>query len=79
MAKDYFVRAEWDPKAEVWYVAESNVPGLATEAKNVDQLISKLKIMIPEMLELNGVIQGGVPAVPFSLLTQVDGGALTHH
>ncbi len=48
------VQAEWDPVAKV-YVAESeDVPGLATEARSTADLAQKLKIMIPELLALNG-------------------------
>jgi predicted RNase H-like HicB family nuclease len=73
--RTYNVRAEWDPEAEVWYVAESDVPGLATEADSVDNLIRKLRVMIPEMLELNGIIQDHRAHVPFSLMAHVEGAA----
>ena len=33
-----------------------DVPGLATEADTLEQLIEKLKIMIPELLEANGLL-----------------------
>ena len=33
-----------------------DVPGLATEADMLEQLIEKLKIMIPELLEANGLL-----------------------
>jgi hypothetical protein len=32
--KRYTVTCHWDKEAEVWYVAETDVPGLATEASN---------------------------------------------
>jgi predicted RNase H-like HicB family nuclease len=32
-----------------------DVPGLATEGETLEGLIEKLKIMIPELLEANGV------------------------
>jgi hypothetical protein len=31
--KRYTVTCHWDKEAEVWYVAETDVPGLATEAR----------------------------------------------
>lgn len=49
----YFVKAEWDAEASVWYVAETNVPGLCTEAESADELFRKLDIMIPELVALN--------------------------
>jgi predicted RNase H-like HicB family nuclease len=49
----YTVNCRWDDEAGVWYVAESDVPGLATEAETLEQLEQKLAVMIPELLELN--------------------------
>lgn len=75
--KQFYVHAEWDQEAKVWFVADSDVPGLATEATSLDTLVEKLKVMIPEMLELNGVIQSDHSRVPFDLLTKF-GGANGH-
>ena len=37
-------------------VAESeDVPGLATEAETLEDLMAKLTVMVPELLEENGV------------------------
>ena len=65
--KVYRVRAYWDAEA-CWWVAESDdVPGLATGAKNIDDLIANLRTLVPELLQLNGVLSGGdeQPDVPF--------------
>ena len=45
--RTFNVQVQWDPEAEVWYVWESDVPGLATEADSIDDLIRKLRVMIP--------------------------------
>lgn len=50
----FVVKAVRDNEAGVWYVSESDVPGLATEAENFDELCKKILIMVPELLELNG-------------------------
>jgi hypothetical protein len=66
----HFVHCEWDDEAQVWYVAHSTVPGLATEAAEPGELLKKLRILIPELLELNA---GGEPAaqdMPVELLWQ---------
>jgi predicted RNase H-like HicB family nuclease len=55
MQKPLLVRADWDEEAQVWVTESDEVPGLATEAATVEALITKLKDMIPELLELNGV------------------------
>lgn len=71
--KKFFVAAEWDEDAKVWYVSDSDVPGLATEADTVDALIEKLRAMIPEMLELNGAVASEHDSIPFSLRTDISG------
>jgi predicted RNase H-like HicB family nuclease len=52
----YTVRAEWDDEAAVWVATSDDVPGLVTEAETLEELITKLHVMVPEMLELNGVL-----------------------
>ena len=66
--KPYFIHAEWDDEAQVWVATSDDVPGLATEADTQEQLIAKLKTLIPELLEANGIDAGA--AVPFELLTR---------
>jgi predicted RNase H-like HicB family nuclease len=60
------VRAEWDDEAKVWVATSDDVPGLVTEADTVEELEAKLKIMIPELLDLNGVSHGD--EIPMSLV-----------
>ncbi len=67
--KTFVVHAEWDPEVRVWYVSESDVPGLITEADTVPDLIKTLRSLIPELLELNGVTDSNVD-VPFELLAR---------
>jgi len=52
--RPYIVNAFWDTEAKVWVATSDDVPGLATEARDVDALIRKLRVMIPELLEANG-------------------------
>ena len=66
--KPLFVRAEWDEDARVWVATSDDVPGLATEEDNLEALIEKLKILIPELLDANGIGQGY--EVPFEILTR---------
>ena len=66
--KSLFVRAEWDEEARVWVATSDDVPGLATEADTMEALVDKLKVMIPELLEANGVTDFG--EVPFELFTR---------
>jgi predicted RNase H-like HicB family nuclease len=66
----YHVRAEWDGEAEVWVASSDTVPGLATGADTLEALIEKLKIVIPELLEENGLLSQGVSDVPFSITAE---------
>lgn len=63
-----YIHAEWDDEALVWVASSDDVPGLATEAATTEELINKLKVMIPELLALNN--QATVGPVPFELLTR---------
>ena len=60
------VHAIWDEEARVWVATSDDVPGLATEAQDMDALVAKLKTMIPELLDANGVAHA--PDVPFEVL-----------
>ena len=53
-SQEFVVRATWDDEAKVWVVESDDIPGLITEAATEAQLIEKLKIMVPELLALNG-------------------------
>jgi hypothetical protein len=66
--KPLFVRAEWDEEARVWVATSDDVPGLATEDTTIEALIQKLKVIIPELLEANGIRVDH--EVPFEILTR---------
>src|ERR1017187_1222678 len=51
----YEVRAQWDSEAGVWLAESEDVPGLVAEAESPNLLAQKLKVLIPELLELIGV------------------------
>ena len=52
----YVVRATWDEDAKVWVAESEDVPGLVAEAPNVKDLIVKLRVLIPELLEANDAL-----------------------
>ena len=63
------VNAEWDPEAKVWVATSEDVPGLITEAETVEALTEKLSVMIPELLEANGILVGSAAReVPINLI-----------
>ncbi|MCC0179850.1 DUF1902 domain-containing protein [Waterburya agarophytonicola K14] len=53
----YKVEAFWDSEARVWVAESEDVPGLATEADTIEALTDKLRKMIPELLNLNGIVE----------------------
>ncbi len=66
--KPFFVRAEWDEEAQVWVAASEDVPGFSTVAKTIENLIEKLRSMIPALLEANGLVLA--QEVPFEVLSR---------
>ena len=64
------VKAIWDKDAQVWVATSEDVPGLATEADTLEELTEKLKIMIPELLEANGLLDNNEEKFLFRLLSE---------
>jgi predicted RNase H-like HicB family nuclease len=54
----YEILAQWDSEAGVWVAESEDIPGLVAEADSPNSLAQKLKVLIPELLELNGVHAG---------------------
>jgi predicted RNase H-like HicB family nuclease len=42
-------------EAKVWIAESDQVPGLATGAETLEELVEKLKVVIPELLAENGI------------------------
>ena len=72
----YEIRAQWDHEAGVWVAESEDVPGLVAEADSPNVLVQKLRTLIPELLELNGVLTDRTAS--FHVLYQhEDSGVLT--
>ena len=56
----YHVQADWDAEAGVWVATSADVPGLATEAETIEGLTNRLRTMIPELLEANGLLSASM-------------------
>lgn len=50
---NYVVVCAWDEEAAVWYIQESEVPGLSIEAPTRDAMNNRIVQAIPELLRLN--------------------------
>ena len=54
----YTVHCRWDPEAGVWIATSDDVPGLVAEADTMEKLTEDVKLLVPDLLELNCVIRG---------------------
>ena len=43
----------WDEEANVWYATSDDIIGLALESEQLDTLVDRVKLAVPELLELN--------------------------
>ena len=50
---EFKVECQWDGEAQVWYVAESNVPGLVCEAATTEAMSALIQERVRELLLLN--------------------------
>ncbi len=64
------VRAYWDAEAGVWVATSEDVPGLVTEAASPNELFEKLKVMIPELIELSEDRDRFPAEVPIVLMSE---------
>ena len=51
MIRRAVVRCAWDPEAHVWFVRETDVPSLVTEATTLDALRAKLPDRLRDLLD----------------------------
>ena len=63
------VRALWDEDAKVWVASSTDIPGLATEARTLEQLGRKILVMIEELIELNG-LDIDLPEIPIHIMAE---------
>ena len=47
------VRLVWDDETNRWFTETNDIPGLILEAASFDELVNKVRLATPEMLELN--------------------------
>lgn len=66
----YSIKAEWDPEASVWVASSDDVPGLATGADTFEELIEKLRVVVPELLEENGLLDSSSDEIPFAVFAE---------
>lgn len=65
--QQFNIFARWDDIAGVWAATSKDVPGLSLAAPTIAELKEDLKICVPELLELNGIISTTQPNIPFRI------------
>lgn len=71
-AQTFTILAGWDPEASVWVATSEDIPGLIVEADTVEALAEELRLVIPDLLELNGISgsEQDDRSVPINLLAE---------
>jgi len=52
---EYIINLMWDNDAHVWIATSKDVPGLVLEHGSCDALIERVRMAIPELIELNSI------------------------
>ena len=50
---EYKINFLWDDESSVWIAESDNIPGLVLESGSLDALVEKVKVAVPELLQLN--------------------------
>ena len=66
MQRIYTIWAKWDDEAKVWYVGQSDIPGLATEAPTTEKFVQNVTDLAGDLIALNS--SGNVDDTPVELL-----------
>ena len=53
MVHTYHATISWEGEVEVWYVSNTDFPGLVAEADTQRELVRKIHQLVPELLEAN--------------------------
>lgn len=77
----FTIKANWDAEASVWYVEDSDVPGLVAEGESVEELLEKIKILLPELIHMNRHLLGDdvTENLPIHLMAERLEVANNHH
>ena len=82
MQEPYSAAIRWDEEAGVWYVSETNFPGLVAEAETRHGLVEKIRQLTPELHDANGHLMrmhSRGEEVVIQLMTELKGDHLAGH
>jgi uncharacterized protein DUF1902 len=54
MGREITINARWDDEAAVWLATSEDVHGLVVEAENWATMIEEVRLVLPELLALEG-------------------------
>jgi predicted RNase H-like HicB family nuclease len=57
---EYTIVLTWDDEAQVWVAINDEIP-IALNSASLDELMDRVKLAVPEMLEMNGKPHEGIP------------------
>ena len=58
MSRDITINARWESEAGVWLATSTDVPGLVVEAETWPSMIEEVRLVLPDLLELNSQAAG---------------------
>jgi hypothetical protein len=64
------VRAHRDDETGGWWADSEDIPGLITEAPTFDELVERVRAVVPELCELNGITLGARDVLQFQRDTE---------
>jgi len=64
MSREITINARWDDEAAVWLATSEDVHGLVVEAENWPAMIEEVRLVLPELLALEGE-EGGKISLTF--------------
>jgi Domain of unknown function (DUF1902) len=59
MSRTYHVDACWDLEGGILVAESDDIPGLVTEAGSMNSWMEKVRVLLPELFELNGGLERG--------------------
>ena len=60
MINEYKIVFSWDDEANVWIATSNDIHGLILEHSSFDTLMEKVRIAVPELLELEDRLHGAI-------------------
>ena len=60
MESEYKISFSWDGDANVWIATSEDIHGLILEHSSFDTLMEKVRVAVPELLEIENRLHGAV-------------------